>query len=134
MNTQNQPSETSYDNGLISLIYAPRPQNNTLALFGRNERLLDALTRAFIPPQSPATNPEEMRKLGRAAAKLLAWHARNYQETSFTIASTITLPSDISASEVEQVPFRTFPFINHLDLLASPEEGLFFDPDDYVER
>jgi hypothetical protein len=43
--------------------------------------------------------------------------------------------TDSSCSQaMVRVPGRKFPFIKHMDLVSSPQEGLQFDLDDFVER
>ncbi len=56
------------------------------------------------------------------------------EQASNTSSVTLTLPSYADLTKVPSTAARRFPFVTHLDLLASPEEGTFFDPDDFVDR
>jgi len=77
---------------------------------------------------------ENMRRLGPELRELFARYLRDYLETSFTTA-TLKLPIEVAFPGAGRVPARSFPFADHLDLLALPTvEGISFDPDDFVER
>jgi hypothetical protein len=125
------------DPTLCSVIFAPRPQNYTLSSVTAEGRITEGLgLEALRDPGVFVTRRmfENMRRLGPELRELFARYLRDYLETSFTTA-TLNLPIEVAFPGAGRVPARSFPFVDHLDLLALPtEEGMSFDPDDFVER
>lgn len=122
---------------ISTIISFPRPQNYTLSSVTVEAKLAEAVgLEALTDPSGFVTRRmfENIRRLGPGLQELLVAYLRDYLETSFT-TTTLKLPNEMASPEARRVPARHFPFARHLDLLALPTvEGIFFDPDEFVER
>lgn len=124
---------------VVSVIFAPRPQNYTLSSTTTNVRFADAIAvERLIDPKALLAHRvfESFQRWSKAELRVLvSEYLQEYLETSFT-ATTLRLPSEIALSSRQAaVPTRTFPASAHFNLLQLPEvEGMLFDTDDFDER
>lgn len=122
------------DPSVASVIFAPRAQNYTLASVTFDQGVLEALGLDYW------LNPEELPRqkfltgLGWTRIEwLISEYLRNYFEGPRTgVAVTSTIQHSQGAQHI--VPSRAYPFATHLDLLGGGDEGIFVDPDDFVDR
>lgn len=120
------------DPSICSVIFAPSPQNSTLTAITTKVRL----TEAMVADPDDFVKRRMVENVRRAAPEVrgvLAEYLRDYLEKWFTV-TTLNLPSRAPRMQVEAVPGRNFPFASHFNILSLPEvEGVFFDPDDFVD-
>lgn len=121
---------------VVSVIFAPRSDNYTLLSVSTRQRVSEAIAlECCVQPDERVRRRvfENLRRIVSSEPQVVADYLREYLNTSYTTA-ILTLPTEIAIGQLDAVPARTFPFSTHLNLLSSPEEGLFFDPDDFAER
>jgi len=120
---------------VASIIFAPKPANYNLLSVSAKASTPEAIFEFFVQPGETLTRRirENIRRAVFDNPGIILDCFREYGSNS---CATIiqTLPTDFASALAEQVPARTFPFATHLNLLASPEEGWFFDPDALLER
>ena len=122
-----------------SIIFAPPQQNSFVSTVTIGVPLLDAFALECLTGfDESATEAKIIGSWLRGTYELrnsvATYSAEYYQQASNTSSVTLTLPSYADLTKVPSTAARRFPFVTHLDLLASPEEGTFFDPDDFVDR
>ena len=128
------PTGRLSDPSITSVIFAPRPQNYTLSCVSAKDDPLEALGLEFW------MNPEEIRAQSLLAS--LRWTKLErmisdcltdfFRGTLSQVA--IALPGEVVITGPRIIPERTFPFASHLDLLGETIEGVFINPDDYVNH
>ena len=122
-----------------TVIFAPRSQNYSLSAVSGRASLLEALAleclasiEEFMTRFDAASN---WKKTMPASLRLASECLSNLSvKIGYTTSVTLTLPTEVEQEAREPVAARAFPFITHHDFLTAPVEGLFFDPDDFVER
>ena len=118
--------EASTVPGIASIIFAPAQLNYTLSVVTMRMQLWDAfaqeyssgLGRFVLTTTVPGSTTKDM--------------SENFQRGTSSITQTISSP--MGPAEGQIVAARQFPFVRHYDFLSSPVEGIFFDPDDFVDR
>lgn len=125
--------------GVSSILFAPPQQNYSLSAVSMTMSLVDALALEWFSGVNEVI--AEPRLLGSWLTNTYEKHGRNPDSVTLSISptgatSSVTLAtcSETTLRAVPSISTRRFPFVNHYDLLKSPVEGLFFDPDDFVER
>ena len=121
---------------VASVIFAPRPENYTLLSVSTRQRMSEAIAlECFVQLDDSVRRRifDNLRRVVWSDPGVLVDCLHEYANTACTTA-TLTLPADVVPGQIEAVPARTFPFATHLNLLDSPTEGVFFDPDDFIER
>jgi hypothetical protein len=125
---------------IASVIFAPAAQNCTLSLATTPQRFGEALVFGSVLDKDEyelvtrriSENIQLASTQDRAAATqyLADWLGAS----NVTAAVTLKSWSKPTIEKKTSVPDRSYPFASHLNLLATTVEGMFFDPDDYVER
>lgn len=122
--------------GVSSVLFAPSSHNYSLSAVTSGISLVDAIVLECFSglEQQPTAHAWQV---GRRLADFYEG-CPNISDTSYlglipTSSVTMTLLGG-TALITQPVPLRQFPFVTHSNLLASPVEGTFFDPDDFVER
>jgi hypothetical protein len=109
---------------VVTAVSLPNPQNHpATTVTGQRARVSE-----FAYLEGLKLNA--LAQKNREIADLLRHYVTGYANSSLVVTSTATMPID--PATMWRVPARTSPFA-HLDLLSSPVEGLYFDPDDIVE-
>lgn len=125
------------DPAICSVIFAPSSHNSTLASVTTHVRITEAIAFESLTDPDEFVKRRMFENIRRAAPQvqtIFAEYLRDYLEKWFTTA-TLKLPSEVALPGLEAVPARSFPFASHFNLLGLPEvEGVFFDPDDFIER
>lgn len=121
--------------GVSSPLFAPPQQNYSLSVVSLGVGLVEALTLEWSSGVTePGADPVILGRLLTSAYRAQAETGDLVIAFSPTSSVTLSNVSDAIAQSVPQVAARRFPFVSHYDLLKSPVEGAFFDPDDFVER
>ncbi|MBI1956133.1 MAG: hypothetical protein HYS38_07035 [Acidobacteria bacterium] len=120
---------------VASIIFAPKPENYDLLSFCAKTSTPEAILEFFVQPDEKLTRRilENFRRAIIDNPGIVLDCLREYGSSSCATV-TQTLPTNFALALAEQVPARTFPFATHLNLLASSEEGWFFDPDALLEH
>jgi len=121
------------DPSVATVIFAPKPQNNTLASVSFDEAFQEALgPQCWMDP----SEPPRQRILGGFDWDQLEWLTSEYLRNMVRAwtASLTSIPQESRTSVRESVPARRFPFATHFSLLGGTVEGLFVDPDESSER
>lgn len=109
---------------VVTRLALPNPQNHPAsAVTGQRVRVAE-----FVYPEGLDLNL--LVRKNREIADLLCNYVTGYANSSLAITSPVLAPVEPARSW--RVPARTTPFA-HLNMLTSPVEGLYFDPDDIIE-
>ena len=125
--------------GISSIIFAPPQQNSYLSIVTSGVPLLDALAFECLTTFDESISDalivgSWLRDTYGQRNNVLNYSADYLQQTMGTSSVTLTLLSYPNVTKGPSITARRFPFGAHLDLLTSPVEGTFFDPDDFVDR
>jgi hypothetical protein len=125
--------------GVSSIIFAPPQQNSYVSIVTIGVPLLDAFAleclTGFDESATEATIVGNWLRGTYEHRNSAATHSTEYYQQALNTSSfTLTLSNYAGLTKVPSTAARRFPFMTHLDLLTSPAEGTFFDPDDFVER
>jgi len=110
---------------LVSEVPLPNPQNHAASMV-----TLPRGSVVFVDPLQ-VTQLDALRSRSSTFARLLSEYLGSFARFSFAVSCT-ALPA-ISYPPVQEIRPRHTPF-GHLNLVAPPVEGLFFDPDEFVEN
>jgi hypothetical protein len=109
---------------VVTSVELPNPQNHTASA------VTSQMNRVAVLDRFQAAQLDVAAEKNRYIADLLNNYFREYPGSSFAVTYT-TVPS-LQTPSRPVVPSRRTPF-GHLNFLASPVEGIYFDPDDAIE-
>ena len=120
--------------GISSIIFAPPQQNSYLYVVTTGVSLLNAVALECIA--SFDESAMAARTFGNWLTNASGQRNDFFNSTTEyiqqpTSSVTQTLPTHTDATEIPSIAARRFPFVTHSDLVTSPVEGTFFDPDDF---
>lgn len=109
---------------VVTRVALPNPQNSNAS------SVTEAPGRVALTDRFATVPLDMLMQRSRTMADLFCGYFSTFANTSCTVSYAFV--SAIQPPVLAAVPARRTPF-GHLSLLASPVEGLYFDPDDAIE-
>jgi len=106
---------------VVTPVALPNPQNSHAS------SVTEASGRVALVDRLTTVPLDVLMQRSRTMADLFCGYFSTFANTSCTVS--LALPSPVQRLLPPAVPARRTPF-GHLNFLASPIEGLYFDPDD----
>jgi len=116
------------DPSIATVIFAPKPQNYTLASVSFDDISLEALCpECWIAEELP-----RQQVLSGFDWAQLEWLTSEYLRKCIKVLTTtsVSVPCETETLAFSAVPARTYPFATHLSLLGGTVEGVFVDPEE----
>lgn len=122
--------------GVASIIFAPPLKNYGLSAVTTSIPLMDAIALEwFSVCEEPLAGTEILdRWLTNTYRERVKITDRVAEYLQAMPTSSVTITFRVNVNMATPVRARRFPFIEHFDLLKSPAEGTYIDPDDFIER
>jgi hypothetical protein len=106
---------------VVTPVPLPNPQNSNAS------SVTESLGRVTLADRFATVPLDVLMQRSRHMADLFSGYFSTFANTSCTVTHAFASPMQLPLLPV--VPARRTPF-GHLNFLASPIEGLYFDPDD----